>query len=116
VINGVEKPSHAVTFDDNGQPCLSLNDLTTLGIVAVKNTDAQCINLITTYPQATITTDPGNNKLLFVLPAEAIADSNNLDVSQYTAGGTGAMVNYDLLMMKSNNKSEGDNNNNDLNT
>ncbi|MCG2879209.1 hypothetical protein L7I36_21375, partial [Obesumbacterium proteus] len=98
VINGVEKPSLAVTFDENGQPCLHLNDLTTLGIKAVKHEDDQCINLISTYPQATITADPSNNKLLFVLPAEAIADNNNFDVSQYTVGGTGAMVNYDLLM------------------
>lgn len=116
VINGVEKPSLAVTFDENGQPCLHLDDLTTLGIKAVKHEDGQCINLIAAYPQATITADPGNNKLLFVLPAEAIADNNNLDISQYTVGGTGAMVNYDLLMMKSNTKSEGDSDNNNLNT
>lgn len=104
VINGIQKAQMSITFNETGQPCLHSDDLTVLGIKATKVDANQCIDLIAIYPQSTITSDPGSNELLFVLPNETIADNNNLDISQYTVGGTGAMLNYDLLMMKNNNK------------
>ena len=40
----------------------------------------------------------------FVLPSDAIEDTNNLDINQYAVGGIGGMLNYDVLMMKNHSK------------
>lgn len=105
VINGVEKRPLAVSFDDKGELCLHNNDLITLGIKLIKSDSEQCIELKSYYPQAELKLDPGQSKVEFILPADAIEDSNNLDISQYTVGGIGGMLNYDLLMMENNSKS-----------
>lgn len=105
VINGVEKRPLAVSFDDKGELCLHNDDLITLGIKLIKSDSEQCIELKSYYPQAELKLDPGQSKVEFILPADAIEDSNNLDISQYTVGGIGGMLNYDLLMMENNSKS-----------
>lgn len=107
VINGDEQKPISIHFDEKGQICLYSDDLRALGIKASQSDTEQCIDLKTLYPQAEIHLEPGSNKVIFVLPSEAIADKDNLDISQYTVGGTAAMLNYDLLMMKNYSKSKG---------
>lgn len=104
VINGVEKRPLAVNFDDKGEICLHNDDLINLGIKVIKSESGQCIELTPHYPQAEVKLDPGQSKVEFILPADAIEDANNIDISQYTAGGIGGMLNYDLLMMKNNSR------------
>lgn len=104
VINGVEKRPLSVNFDDRGELCLHNEDLITLGIKLIKSEPDQCIELKSYYAQMELKLDPGQSKVEFILPSDAIEDSNNLDISQYTAGGIGGVLNYDVLMMKNNSK------------
>lgn len=103
-INGVEKKTMSVNFDDQGELCLHREDLTTLGLKSIKSEDDRCIDLKSQYPQAEIKLEPGQNKVDFVLPSDAIEDTNNLDINQYAVGGIGGMLNYDVLMMKNHSK------------
>lgn len=114
IINGVEKKSLSVNFDDKGELCLHPEDLVVLGIKKITTEPERCIDLKSYYPQAEINLDPGGNKIEFVLPSEDIEDVNNIDISQYTSGGIGGMLNYDFLMMKnSSGKSSSDANSED---
>ncbi|TBM13568.1 fimbria/pilus outer membrane usher protein [Hafnia alvei] len=103
-INGVEKKTMSVNFDDRGELCLHREDLTTLGLKSIKSEDDRCIDLKSQYPQTEIKLEPGQNKVDFVLPSDAIEDTNNLDINQYAVGGIGGMLNYDVLMMKNHSK------------
>lgn len=103
-INGVEKKTMSVNFDDQGELCLHREDLTTLGLKSIKSEDDRCIDLKSQYQQAEIKLEPGQNKVDFVLPSDAIEDTNNLDINQYAVGGIGGMLNYDVLMMKNHSK------------
>ncbi|KID06028.2 fimbria/pilus outer membrane usher protein [Hafnia alvei] len=103
-INGVEKKTMSVNFDDQGELCLHREDLTTLGLKSIKSEDDRCIDLKSQYPQAEIKLEPGQNKVDFVLPSDAIEDTNNLDINQYAVGGIGGMLNYDVLKMKNHSK------------
>lgn len=94
----------SVNFDDQGELCLHREDLTTLGLKSIKSEDDRCIDLKSQYPQAEIKLEPGQNKVDFVLPSDAIEDTNNLDINQYAVGGIGGMLNYDVLMMKNHSK------------
>lgn len=102
IVNGVEKKSLSVNFDDKGELCLRSEDLVALDIKKITTEPEQCIDLKSYYPQAEINLDPGKNRVEFVLPPEAIEDVNNLDISEYISGGIGGMLNYDFLMMKNN--------------
>lgn len=107
VINGGEQKAISIHFDEKGLPCLSSDDLRALGIKDAQSETDRCHDLNTSYPQAQIHLEPGSNKIIFVLPPEAIEDKDHLDLSQYTTGGTAAMLNYDLLMMKNYSKTTG---------
>ncbi|TBL73491.1 hypothetical protein EYY94_14085 [Obesumbacterium proteus] len=111
VINGVEKKPLSVNFNDKGELCLHSDDLIELGIKKDALATEQCTDLKTHFPQAEIKLDPGKNRVEFILPAEAIEDTNNIDINQYTVGGVGAILNYDLLMMKTSSKESGTENN-----
>lgn len=110
VINGNEQRPVSLHFDEKGQLCLSSDDLHALGINITQSETDHCLDLKAHYPQAEIHLDSGSNKVTFILPPEAIADKDNLDVSQYTVGGMAAMLNYDLLMMKNYSKTTGSEN------
>jgi len=114
-INGVEKKPMSVNFDDKGELCLHSEDLTTLGLKSIKSEDVRCIDLKSQYPQAEIKLEPGQNKVDFVLPSDAIEDTNNLDINQYAEGGIGGMLNYDVLMMKNHSKISNKNTDNENN-
>jgi len=126
IVNGVEKKTLSVNFDDKGEICLHPEDLAVLGIKKLTSDATSCVDIKSRYPQAEINLDPGQGKVEFVLPPDAIEDVNNIDISQYSVGGIGAMLNYDLLMMKTNSKktdsgndnTEGDStsNSNNINT
>lgn len=105
VINGKEGTPLNIKFDEKGSPCLYAEDLSTLGLKSVKSSPDECIELSHFWPQTVIKPDPGANKLAIIVPTDAIEDPNNIDISRYTVGGTAAMVNYDLLMMKNHNSS-----------
>lgn len=107
VINGVEKKPLSVNFNDKGELCLHSDDLIELGIKKDVLATEQCTDLKTHFPQAEVKLDPGNNRVEFILPAEEIEDTNNIDINQYTVGGVGAILNYDLLMMKNSSKDSG---------
>lgn len=107
VINGKGMKTVSVHFDEHGEPCFHQQDLAAMRINAARADAEECIDLKSLYPQSEINLDPGSNKIVFVLPSEAMSDETPLDVSQYTEGGTAAMLNYDLLMMKNSSKASG---------
>lgn len=103
VINGKERVPTNIKFDENGAPCLYAEDLNSLGLKPVKSSSEECIDLHNFWPQIIIKPDPGENKLDFIIPAQALEDPNDLDVSRYAVGGKAALFNYDMLMMKNSN-------------
>lgn len=107
VINGKEMKTVSIHFDEKGTPCFHPEDLAALRINAVGADEESCIDVKSLYPQSEINLDPGSNKIVFVLPPEAMSDETHLDVSQYTVGGAAAMLNYDLLMMRNSSKTSG---------
>ncbi|MNB70416.1 F1 capsule-anchoring protein precursor [compost metagenome] len=110
VINGEERKSISIHFDEKGQPCLHSDDLATLRIKGNQSESDACSDLKSRFPQSEIHLDPGANKIVFVLPPDAIEDKDNFDISQYAVGGTAAMLNYDLLVMKNYSKTVGSEN------
>ncbi|WP_080227051.1 fimbrial biogenesis usher protein [Salmonella enterica] len=96
-INGVDKGSLAVRFDDKGQLCVDEDFLNATGLMPLSiSKDDTCHNLQATYPTAIINPMPNNESLELFVPGEAL-DSSFLSPHNFAKGGTAGLFNYNLF-------------------
>lgn len=96
-INGVDKGSLAVRFDDNGELCADDDFLSATGLMPVRISNSKtCHDLRADYPTAVINPLPNNESLELFVPAEAL-DSGFLSPQNFIKGGTAGLFNYNLF-------------------
>ncbi|KFC76671.1 fimbria/pilus outer membrane usher protein [Buttiauxella agrestis] len=107
-VNGAQKSKLEVHFDKHGNFCPDKAFFKAAGLITPsgfeKNPD--CFDLKTSWPQAELNLDPGENKIDLVVPADALTVAGQ-DASQYEHGGVAGMLNYDAQYMGSSGSSSG---------
>ncbi|MBS3048591.1 fimbrial biogenesis usher protein [Enterobacter mori] len=96
-INGQEKGSLAVRFNESGQLCIDDDFLSATGLMPINiGKNETCHDLRATYPSAVVNAIPNNESLELFVPAQAL-DSGFLSPQNFSKGGTAGLFNYNLF-------------------
>ncbi|ESN15910.1 hypothetical protein L370_01974 [Enterobacter sp. MGH 24] len=107
-INGQEKGTLAVRFNENGQLCVDDDFLSATGLMPVNiGKNEPCHDLRTNYPSAVVNPMPNSESLELFVPAQAL-DNGFLTPQNFMKGGTAGLFNYNLFSSR-NDVSGGDN-------
>jgi len=100
-VNGKERGTAAVRFNEDGVMCVDNDFLEFAGImpVSIKSGEA-CHDIRSDYAQAVINALPNQEAVELYLPPEAI-NSLTSDIKNFQHGGVAGMLNYSLFSTKS---------------
>ncbi|WP_171956353.1 fimbria/pilus outer membrane usher protein [Stenotrophomonas maltophilia] len=106
IVNGQRRGMVSVDFGVKGDPCLDETLLNSAGVLvprrAASDSDSLtiCHDVERVYPGASVESDPQELSLSLVVPAEALRKQER-DLSSFSRGGTAAILNYEVLALKS---------------
>lgn len=96
-INGMEKGSLAVRFNEEGQLCVDEDFLSATGLMPISiGKNEACHDLRATYPSAVVNPMPNSESLELYVPAQAL-DNGFLSPQNFIKGGTAGLFNYNLF-------------------
>ncbi|MGR7043432.1 fimbria/pilus outer membrane usher protein [Klebsiella aerogenes] len=101
-VNGSNRGRVLVRFDKEGQLCAdnSFIKQADLLIPSSFDEDAACLDLRSIWPQTEMDLDPGEERIVLVVPPQAVAVPG-IESGNWEYGGTAGMLNYDAQYMDS---------------
>lgn len=102
-VNGTNRGRARVRFDEAGTLCADQALQRAAGLLSLQG-DADgvtCVNLRNIWPRASVQPEPGEGRLILVVPPEALSVFRS-DNSNWQHGGVAGMFNYDARYLRSN--------------
>ncbi|CAG9173230.1 fimbria/pilus outer membrane usher protein [Cupriavidus pampae] len=120
-VNGKRKGAAMARFDERGQLCFERRFLTRAGLrmpddaqgpttraaradtadaTQGANAQGQCLGFREAYPHTVVTLKPNASLVELLVPTDALV-ADAVEQTDYTSGGTAALLNYDLLAVGS---------------
>lgn len=96
-VNGIDRGTMDVRFNDEGTLCFTPELLRHIGLKVPDGTSEEgCQDYRKAYPETDITQLPNQSQVDIVTPLAARAPAEEAIQGQYVSGGTAAMINYNL--------------------
>jgi outer membrane usher protein FimD/PapC len=109
-VNGSRIGHVSARFNRQGELCVDRALLAAVhvdpGNLTDRTADSACLDLRGIYSQARVEVDPARATIALLVPTDALLGGGR-DLSGYTRGGVAAMANYDIVGMRSRNRSGG---------
>lgn len=108
-VNNEYKNDISINIDQQGNPCLTKNNLNDIGLILplkIKES-SECLSLISLWPASDIVKKPADQALWLFVPEKAV-DPQKKNNDNYTYGGYGGIVNYSAQYMGGSDSSSND--------
>ncbi|MFJ3462007.1 fimbria/pilus outer membrane usher protein [Achromobacter spanius] len=108
VVNGANVGKLDAHFDQQGQLCFDEGLLKKARLQVPSSSfllekglaGNPCYDFVAAYPQTSVSLRPNREQIVLVVPQEGL-QGNAPDAESFTNGGTAAIVNYDIMTMRS---------------
>lgn len=99
-VNGIDKGNIVAHFNDDGELCFDRALMEQAGLRISGEYKDGCYNYLKAHPEAVVNAFPGQEIIELMVPPDEI-NPQRLNLSDFTMGGAGAMLNYNAMSSRS---------------